>query len=100
MCHQVSFWGAPTHAEFQKLLLQLKNQRSGNKTPSILLNKNIKFNKNETELRMENPTYNFRETNLVLQLMQELQIKSKTVISWSWKKKKRAFFCTVYFVRR
>ena len=33
--HQVSFWGAPTHAdiiEFENFLLQLKNQRSGNKT--------------------------------------------------------------------
>ena len=32
---QVSFWGAPTHAdiiEFSNLLLQLKNQRSGSKT--------------------------------------------------------------------
>ena len=33
--HQVSFWGAPTHAditEFSNFLLQLKNERSGNKT--------------------------------------------------------------------
>ena len=32
---QVSFWGAPTHAdiiEFSKFLMQLKNQRSGRKT--------------------------------------------------------------------
>ena len=38
------------------------------KSPSILLNKNIKFDKNETESKMKNPTYSFRETNLVLQL--------------------------------
>ena len=34
-CHQVSFRGAPTHAdiiEFSAFLLQLKNQRSGSKT--------------------------------------------------------------------
>ena len=41
---------------------------------------------------MENPTYSFRETNLELQLIQELQIKSKAVMSWSSRKKKRAFF--------
>ena len=41
---------------------------------------------------MENPTYSFRETNLELQLIQELQIKIKAVMSWSSRKKKRAFF--------
>ena len=35
----------------------------------ILLNKNIYFNKNETESKMENPTHSFRETNLVCQLI-------------------------------
>ena len=40
------------------------------KIPCILLNKNINFNnKNETELKMENSTHSFRETNLVLQLI-------------------------------
>ena len=39
------------------------------KTRSLrfLLNKNINFNKNETESKMENPTYSFREMKLVLQ---------------------------------
>ena len=35
--HQVSFWGAPTHAdiiEFFNFLLQFKNQRSASKTVS------------------------------------------------------------------
>ena len=32
------------------------------------------------------------ETNLVLELIKELQIKSKTVMSWRSQKKKRAFF--------
>ena len=33
-------------------------------SPCILLNKIIKFNKNETELKMEIPTYSFREQTL------------------------------------
>ena len=33
-----------------------------------LLNKNINFDKNEAESKMENLTHSFRETNLVLQL--------------------------------
>ena len=37
--------------------------------PYISLNKNVNFNKNETEAKMENFTYSFRETNLVLQLI-------------------------------
>ena len=31
--------------------------------------KNINFQKNETELKMEHSTHNFRETNLVLQVI-------------------------------
>ena len=49
---------------------------------------------------MENPTHSFRETNLVLQLMEESRIKCKTVMRWSSRKKKRGHFCTAYFVRR
>ena len=56
------------------------------KRPRILLNENITFNKNETESKIENPTHSFREANL--QLIQESQIKSKTAISWSSRKKK------------
>ena len=69
------------------------------KSPCILLNKNINFNKNETELKIGNPTHNFREKNLVLQLTSELQIRSKNVMSWSWQKEKEVIFCTVYFVQ-
>ena len=59
---------------------------------SILLNKNINFNKNKTESKMQNPTHQFKETNLVLQLIEESQIKSETVMSWSsWKKKEGIF---------
>ena len=34
------------------------------KSLSILLDKNINFNKNETESKMENPTHSCREANL------------------------------------
>ena len=34
-----------------------------------LFNKNINFNKNETESKMENPTRSFREMNHVFQLV-------------------------------
>ena len=65
------------------------------RSPCIWLNKNTNFHKNETKSKMENPTNSFRETNLVLQLIKESQIKCKTVMSWSsWKKKevRRKFF--------
>ena len=37
----------------------------------MLLNKNKNFNKNETELKMENPTHSFREMNFVLHSISE-----------------------------
>ena len=40
--------------------------------------------------------HSFRETNLELQF----RIKSKTLMSWSSRKKKESIFCTVYFVGR
>ena len=42
-----------------------------------------KTKKNKAEPKMENPTHSFRETNLVLYLIKESQIKRKTVMSWS-----------------
>ena len=45
------------------------------KSPYILLNKNVNFNKNEMESKMGNPTHSFREANLVLQHIKESQIK-------------------------
>ena len=62
------------------------------KCPYFLLHKNVNFDKNETELEMENPTHAFRETSLVFQVIQELRIKCKTVMSWSSPKKKEAIF--------
>ena len=66
------------------------------KSRSILLKKNINFQKNETESKMENPTHSFREKNFVLQLIYKSQIKSKTVMSWSSRRIKEGIFFTVY----
>ena len=44
------------------------------KSPCILSNKNINFDKNETESKMGNPIHSFRETNLVLHLI--LKVKA------------------------
>ena len=63
-------------------------------------NKNINFNENEAESKMENPTCSFGKANLALQFIQELQVKSETVMIWSPRKKKEGIFCTAYFVRR
>ena len=68
------------------------------KSSPILLNENVNFNKNEKQSKIVNSTHCFREKNLLLELLQELQIKSKTVMSWSSRKKKKGIFCTVYFV--
>ena len=70
------------------------------KSPCVLLNKNVNFHKYETESKMENLPHSFREMNLLLRHMQEWQIKSKTVMSWSSQKKKEGTFCAIYFVRK
>ena len=45
-----------------------------------------------------NPTLTFREVmNLVLQLIEELQIKSKTVMNVEFERAKK-LFCNIYFV--
>ena len=62
------------------------------KESEFLLNKNINFNKNKSESKMENATHSFREINLVFQLIWKSQIKSKTVMSWGSRKNRRAFF--------
>ena len=66
----------------------------------LILNKIINFNKNETELKMENHTQSFREMNLKLQFLLKSWILSKTAMSWSSRKKKEYIFCNAYFVRR
>ena len=62
------------------------------------MNTNINFNKNKAEWKIENPAHTFREMNLVLPLIQESQIKSKSVISGA--RKKKVHFCNLYFVQR
>ena len=42
------------------------------KGPCILLNKNVNFNKNKTESKMQNPTHSFKKTNRLLQLIHKL----------------------------
>ena len=61
------------------------------KSPCILLNKNIDLNKNETESKMQNSTYSFRETNLNCEL--------KVKLWWVGirERKKRAFFVPFIF---
>ena len=50
--------------------------------------------------KVENPTQTFREkVNLVLQLIEELQIKSKTVMSVGACERKKVFFFNIYFFR-
>ena len=49
------------------------------------------FDENKAELKIENTTHSFRDTNLALQLIQDSQIKSKTVMSWSLAKAKTFF---------
>ena len=68
------------------------------KSQCILSNKNINFNKNETESKMENPTHSFRETNLVLLAHIRITIESKTMMIWRSRKKKRGMLsrCIVY----
>ena len=65
-----------------------------------IIEQKYKHYQNETELKMENPIHSFREMNNVVQLVQELQVNSKTAISWSSQKKKDCIFYNVYFVRR
>ena len=63
------------------------------------LNKNTKFDKNDTELKMENVTQSFRVMNLMLQLEQDREVKVNLwwIRAREWKK--RAYF-NLYFVRR
>ena len=60
-------WGSQIAVKKKKSCFKIKE-------PMPLLKKNINFNKKETESKMENPTHSFRETNLVLQRIQEPQI--------------------------
>ena len=58
----------------------------------ILLNKNINFNKNKKDSKIENSSHSLREKNLELQLIKKSQIKSKTVMGWGTRKKTKGIF--------
>ena len=70
------------------------------KESMLFVNKNMNSNKNETGPKMKNPWITFWETNLVLQLMLKLRIKSKTAMSWSSRKKKHSIFCNIHFAQK
>ena len=63
------------------------------KSPCILLNKNINFNKNETESNMGNSTNSFRETDLVcFSSCKNRKLKVKRWWVGARERKKRASF--------
>ena len=55
------------------------------KSPCILLNKNINFNKNKMKSKTENPTHSFRDENCAL-AHKESQNKRKSLMSRSMQK--------------
>ena len=61
-----------------------------------------KFNKIGTESKMENPTHSFTFYRDEPYASAHIIIanKSKTVMSWSSRKKREDIFCTVSFVRK
>ena len=67
------------------------------KSPCIMLNKNINFNKNEMRSSMENCTHSCREMNLVLQLIYESQINIKTDELELMKEKRGHFSYCLFF---
>ena len=76
------------------VLWKIKNRVEQKYAFCILLNRDKNFNNG---LENGKSHTQFQRDELVLQLIQELQIKSKTVMSW---KEKRGHFFPVYFVRR
>ena len=70
------------------------------KSPCILLNKNINFNKNETELKMEYRTHSLETQTLCFSSYKNLRLKVKLWWVAAHKRKKEGIFCIVYFVRR
>ena len=111
-----NFGVAPTQAniiEFSNFFLQLKNQRCGSKTVcgvSIFILKlwrfrvkesvlfveiSINFNKNETESKMENPTYSSREKKLEFQIIfKNWEFKLNLWWFGTCERKKGKFFVT------
>ena len=62
--------GAKLCVAFSIILILKRNYDAlKSKSPFILLNKDINFNKNGTDSKMKDPTYSFREVNVALQLI-------------------------------
>ena len=68
--------------------------------PKLLMNKKVNVNKIEAQLKMENLTRSFRETNCVLQLASQSHIKNKTNVFELPKERNECIFCKFYFVVR
>ena len=62
-----------------------------------MLNKNVNFNKNETELKMENPTHCFREANLVSAHIRITSLKFKVKLWWVGAREKKGHFLDSLF---
>ena len=69
-CHNLKIRGLGAKLCVAFLFLSFVRNYHGYKSKSLcfLLSKNIKFNKNETESKIENPTHSFRDMHYVLQL--------------------------------
>ena len=70
------------------------------KSPCILLNKNINFNKNETESKMEIPHTVLDQRTLCFSSHSNCKLKVKLWWDGACKRKKEGIFCTIYFVWR
>ena len=69
------------------------------KSPCIFLNKNINFNRNKTESKMENLAQFWRDAPCFSahRRIANLKKKKKTVMSYSSRKKKKTFFLPFIF---
>ena len=118
------FWGAPTHEdiiEFQNFLLQLKNQRSGNKTvcgffcyfrfernydvwkskiPAFCWTKILTLIKTERNRKSKIPHIVLERRTLCFNSFKNHKLKIKLRWVGARKRKKEGIFSTVYFVRR
>ena len=82
------------HFNFEKNYFNFEKNYNvlNSKTPCILLNKNINFNKNETESKMKNPTHNFKTRTLCFSSYKNHKLKVKLWWVGARTRKKRAFF--------
>ena len=74
------------------LVLKKKFDVLKSKSSCFLLNKNLNFNKNETELKMENPTHTLERRTLRFSSYENRKLKVK--LWWVRAHKQSAFFVT------